>query len=116
MKKYAIVANDETKACVVGTGTNDKLYQSIGMKLLDVEKAFNGQWYLIGYAPKPNYRELREAEYPEIGEQLDMIYWDNINKTDIWLQKISEIKTKHPKEATENAENSIIDNSGLSDV
>lgn len=36
--------------------------------------------------------------YPDIGEQLDMIYWDKVNQTNIWADTISKIKTDYPKE------------------
>lgn len=62
MKKYAKVINQETKACEVGTGTNSAFYQSIGMTEMDVEQAYDGVWYLKGYAPaKPE---------PTISEQV----------------------------------------------
>ena len=47
---------------------------------------------------QPTYQELRVAKYGSIGEQLDMIYWDKINGTDNWINKITEIKNKYPKE------------------
>lgn len=46
----------------------------------------------------PTYRDKRAAEYPAIAEQLDMIYWDKINGTNNWQEKISEIKAKYPKD------------------
>ncbi len=46
---------------------------------------------------KPTYSEKRISEYPKISEQLDMIYWDKINGTNIWSEKITEIKNKYPK-------------------
>lgn len=49
---YAKIINEETKQCEVGTGTNDKFYKSIGMTEMDVEQAYNGQWYVKGYAPE----------------------------------------------------------------
>jgi hypothetical protein len=52
MIKYAKVINHNTKQCEVGTGTNKEFYKSIGMTEMDVEQAFDGQWYLAGYAPK----------------------------------------------------------------
>ena len=48
--------------------------------------------------PKPSYTEKRKAAYPSIEDQLDMIYWDKINGTNLWIEKITEIKTKYPKE------------------
>lgn len=51
MLKYAKITNEETKECQVGTGTNSDFYKSIGMTKMDVEQAYNGAWYLSGYAP-----------------------------------------------------------------
>jgi len=44
-----------------------------------------------------SYSLNRKKEYPEIVEQLDMIYWDSINGTENWISKISQIKKKYPK-------------------
>lgn len=68
MKKYARIVNEETKACEVGLGTNTAFYQSIGMSEMDVEQAWNGSWYLKGYAPeKPT--EQKEAEVRSVRNQ-----------------------------------------------
>lgn len=48
------------------------------------------------------YAEKRAKEYPPIGDQLDMIYWDNVYKTNIWQETISAIKAKYPKPKQEN--------------
>ena len=101
MRKYAKIINQETKECEVGLGTNSKFYDSIGMTQLDVEKAYNGNWYVQGYTPaepEKSYAEKRQAEYPSVEEQLDMIYWDKVNGTNLWQEKIAEIKAKYPKE------------------
>lgn len=63
MKKYALIINEETKLCEVGLGTNTKFYQSIGMTEMEVEQAYNCQWYVKGFAPvkpKPDYEEVRQ--------------------------------------------------------
>ncbi|MBR6674702.1 MAG: hypothetical protein IKL32_02130 [Alphaproteobacteria bacterium] len=99
--KYAKITNEETKLCEVGIGTNTEFYQSIGMIPMEVEQGYNGGWYLMGYAPaepEKTYAEKRLAEYPPIGEQLDMIYWDKINGTTLWQDIITTIKEKYPKE------------------
>jgi len=101
MKKYAKIINNITKQCDVGLGTNDAYYQSIGMTEMEVEQAYNGAWYGMGYAPREpekSYVEKRQAEYPSIPDQLDMIYWDKVNGTNLWIEKISAIKAKYPKE------------------
>ena len=61
---YAKVINEETKACEVGVGTNTAFYQSIGMEEMEVEQAYNGSWYLKGYAPakpEPTKEEQQKA-------------------------------------------------------
>ncbi|MBR3148454.1 MAG: hypothetical protein IKF41_03900 [Alphaproteobacteria bacterium] len=100
MKKYAKIINPETKECSVGIGTNTDFYKSIGMVKMDVEQAWNGNWYEKGYAPaepEKTYAEKRLTEYPSIPDQLDMIYWDKVNNTNLWIEKITEIKEKYPK-------------------
>ena len=101
MKKYAKIINEETKECMVGLGTNNAFYESIGMEEMDVEQAYTRAWYVEGFAPqKPEetYIEKRLKEYPPLGEQLDMLYWDQMNGTNVWQDKITEIKNKYPKE------------------
>ena len=44
-----------------------------------------------------DYTEARLAEYPSLPEQQDMQYWDAINGTTTWKDKITEIKNKYPK-------------------
>ena len=43
------------------------------------------------------YQRDRATAYPSIQEQLDMQYWDSVNGTNTWQDKINEIKTKYPK-------------------
>ena len=43
------------------------------------------------------YQRDRATAYPTIQEQLDMQYWDSVNGTTTWQDKINEIKTKYPK-------------------
>lgn len=52
MLKYANILNEQTKECSVGLGTNIEFYKSIGMTEMDVEQAYNGNWYLVGYVPE----------------------------------------------------------------
>ena len=51
MLKYAKIINEETKTCDVGLGTNIDFYKSLGFTEQEVEQAYDGQWYLKGYAP-----------------------------------------------------------------
>lgn len=49
--KYAKIINDITKQCDVGIGTDSTFYESIGMELYEVEQGYDGNWYVLGYAP-----------------------------------------------------------------
>ena len=44
-----------------------------------------------------DYSDARAAEYPSLEEQQDMQYWDAVNGTTTWKDKIAEIKAKYPK-------------------
>jgi len=46
---------------------------------------------------KEKYIQKRLQRYPLIADQLDMIYWDAINGTTIWLDNITRIKEMFPK-------------------
>lgn len=59
MKKYAKVINEETKLCEVGLGTNSSFYQSIGMTEMEVEQAYDGNWYVLGFAPEKPVETLQ---------------------------------------------------------
>ncbi len=39
----------------------------------------------------------RQAAYPSFGDQLDMIYWDQVNGTNLWQETITAVKVKYPK-------------------
>ena len=74
MKKYAKVVNNETKACDVGLGTNIEYYKSLGMTEQEVEQAYNGQWYLAGYAPSKPQPTL-EQQVIDLENKYQMNRW-----------------------------------------
>jgi len=49
---------------------------------------------------EPDYKTLRQQEYPSLQEQQDMQYWDQINGTTIWQDTITTIKEQYPKTIT----------------
>ena len=74
MLKYAKIINEETKLCEVGLGTNAEFYKSIGMSEMEVEKAYNGSWYVLGYAPEkpaPTYEEIDQLRIEYRKEHID---------------------------------------------
>lgn len=81
MKKYAKIVNQETKLCEVGLGNNVEFYKSLGMTEMDVEQAYDGQWYVEGYAPQQSIeeqneeiRQQRQARYELESDPLRMDY------------------------------------------
>ena len=70
MIKYAKVINEETKECQVGIGTNTDFYQEIGMVEMDVEQAYNGAWYVAGYAPEEPEAEKKAKRKKELIAEL----------------------------------------------
>lgn len=82
MLKYAKIIDEETKACDVGTGTNAAFYEKIGMTEQEVEQAYNGSWYLAGYAPEEPQEEKDKKEIERLKQEL--------NATDYKIIKCSE--------------------------
>ena len=39
----------------------------------------------------------RDRQYPPIGDQLDLQYWDKVNGTSKWQEAVSKVKSDHPK-------------------
>lgn len=46
---------------------------------------------------EPEWKEKRHVEYPEFGDQLDMIYHDQVNGTTTFKDAIKAVKDKYPK-------------------
>lgn len=70
MKKYAKIIDEQTKKCDVGLGSNLSFYQSIGMTELDVEQAWDGSWYVAGYAPEKPQKNIYMEEISELKSKL----------------------------------------------
>lgn len=74
MKNYAKVISQETKQCDIGIGTNIEFYRSLGMEEMEVEQAYNGNWYVKGYAPEkpaPTETEIQAALTQAVQAHLD---------------------------------------------
>jgi len=39
----------------------------------------------------------RDRQYPSIGDQLDMQYWDEVNGTTTWKDAVAKVKSDNPK-------------------
>lgn len=85
MLKYAKVTDDISKSCSVGLGTNSKYYESIGMTLQEVEEAYNGGWYLKGYAPTQPIDEKKEIIYNELWSNYKSFQTKYVDAEDLQL-------------------------------
>ena len=43
------------------------------------------------------YKYKTERQYPDIGEQLDLLYWDKKNGTNKWVEAVDKVKSDNPK-------------------
>ena len=80
---YAIIINEETKQVSVGTGTNVEFYKSIGMAEMEVEQAYDGSWYVKGFAPEKPVEEL-QAQVRAVRNQYLEIYVDPKQLVMVW--------------------------------
>ena len=65
---YAIVTDEKTKAVSVGLGTDVEFYKSIGMTDMEVEQAYDGSWYVKGYAPDFS-EQIKQDKIAELDAQ-----------------------------------------------
>lgn len=104
MKKYAKIINEETKECSVGLGTNTDFYKSIGMVEMEVEQAYNGSYYLKGYAPEkpaPTREEISALREQAYVKEVDTLHAEKNRKTVLgtWTEEdeanyIAEVKRR----------------------
>ena len=63
MLKYAQILDEETKVCAIANFDEPEKLKKYGFEEMDVEQAYNGNWYVSGYAPEkpaPTHEEQRE--------------------------------------------------------
>lgn len=72
---FAKVIDEKTKQCEVGIGTDSDFYRSIGMTEQEVEQAWDGQWYIKGYAPSKPLEQLSAEKRAERNEAINGIIW-----------------------------------------
>lgn len=84
VQKYAKLANDDptSLSVIMGEITNPQIQQmaeQYGMTLMELEQdEVSGGYYLPGNIPAQTitYTEQRQQAYPQLTEQLDMLYHD----------------------------------------
>lgn len=93
---YAKIIDEETKKCIVGEGTDIEFYKSIGMTEMEVEYAWDGAWYVKGFAPeKP--KEKKESEVRSVRNRYLEQYVDPYQMVIRW-ETLSETEQEYLKE------------------
>lgn len=69
MLYYAIVEDEESGLCSVGLGDDEEYYLANGFSLLDVEKAYNGNWYLSDKLPVQSLDEVKVNARHQIDQE-----------------------------------------------
>lgn len=96
--RYAKIINEETKEVQVGVGCPDEYYIEIGMTEMDIEQAYNGLWYVSGFAPvkpEPTEHEKTQARIAELKALLSSKdYWtskraDGEYTDEEWAEKVA---------------------------
>ena len=67
-------------------GTTPIAKSSIEAKIAEQQAAYDN-----------DYVRKRQEAYPGIWDQLDMIYWDQVNGTTTFKEAIAKVKTDYPK-------------------
>jgi hypothetical protein len=102
--KYKYLINEAGQVVSLGFAPPDYVLED-GWKVGDCDvddrlpdiNTLHEQKYLDAQA-LIQYKEDRRAEYPPTGDQLDMIYKDNLNSTTTHKDAVEVVKTKWPKD------------------
>ncbi len=83
-EKYAI-SNNDYSTLVWSSDLSKPTLQELENKRDQMQAEYEANQY------------QRDRIYPNLSDQLDMIFWDKINGTEIWKETIEGIKEAHPK-------------------
>ena len=83
----AVTINDSTGA-LDSSGNKITIVQS---KIDEARTTLNAD------AAKVKYKSNRAAAFAQIGDQLDMQYWDAVNGTTTWKDHVAKVKADNPK-------------------
>lgn len=85
--RYARIINEETKEVQVGVGCPDEYYLEIGMWEMEVEQAYNGLWYMAGFAPEkpadpePTNEDIKLRRASQYATLVDPLHAERQRKT-----------------------------------
>ena len=67
-------------------GTTPIAKSTVEAKITEQQTAYNN-----------DYKRKRQEAYPGVWDQLDMIYWDQVNGTNKFKEAIAKVKSDNPK-------------------
>ena len=79
-----------------GTGGFQYYFSKADEAIYDAEEAVEAT-RLADYAANHKYKDDRRKAYGDIGDQLDMQYWDLVNGTTTFKDYVAAVKSAHPK-------------------
>lgn len=93
-KQYAKIINDQTKELQIGIGCDVAYYLEIGMEYMETELAYDGKWYLKGYAPiEPTPTPKTKEEVQKIREDL---YRSEVDPITSHIQRLRDERQTEP--------------------
>ena len=81
------VSGADENGSAIFKDTQDFTWAEVSAKLTELQTAYDNN----------QYQRDRASAYPSIQDQLDMQYWDSVNNTTTWKDKIAEVKADNPK-------------------
>ena len=65
---------------------------------------YNGEFFPTTHRLERNQQMKRKVEYGSIEDQMDMMYWDQVNGTTTWRDHVSSVKANIVNQATADAD------------
>ena len=113
MKQYARIINEETKEVQVGVGCPDEYYIEIGMVEMEVEQAYDSNWYVAGYAPEkpaepePTNEDIKQRRASLYADLIDPLHAEKQRKAVLgtWTEELEAEYVAKVKELSEKIQN-----------
>ena len=93
-KQYAKIINEQTKELQIGVGCDVAYYLEIGMEYMETELAYNGKWYLKGYAPQEPQPEPKTKE--QIQQIRAALYQSEVDPITAHIQRLRDERQTEP--------------------
>ena len=93
-KQYAKIINDQTKELQIGIGCDVAYYLEIGMEYMETELAYDGKWYLKGYAPQEPTPAPKTKE--EVQQIRAALYQSEVDPITAHIQRLRDERQTEP--------------------